>query len=124
MEKESIAPTPSAEDRIQQLTDQLMEKLFQAVGELDVYTAVSKTRKKETLYNESGKSAGEIVTEKEIRRRYRGIIDRGALKQLTAALKDLKDVQLSLTSGEEQEDTGVVEIAAILEELEGGEAHA
>ena len=124
MEKESIAPTLSAEDRIQQLTDQLMEKLFQAVGELDVYTAVSKTRKKETLYNESGKSAGESVTEKENRRRYRGIIDRGALKQLTAALKDLKDVQISLTSGEDQEDTGVVEIAAILEELEGGDAHA
>ena len=124
MEKEPLTQSPSTEDRIQQLTDQLMEKLFQAVGELDVYTAVSKTRKKETLYNESGKSAGEIITEKESRRRYRGIIDRGSLKQLTAALKDLKDVQLSLTSGEDGEDTGVVEIASILEELEGGEAHA
>ena len=102
----------------------MIEKLFQAVGELDVYTAVSKTRKKETLYTESGKSAGEIVTEKERRRRYRGIIDRGALKQLTAALKDLKDVQLSLTGRQDDEATGVVEIASILEELEGGQEHA
>lgn len=123
MEKEPHNQPPAIENRIQQLTDLLMEKLFQAVGELDVYTAVSKTRKKESLYNESGKSVGEIVTEKESRRRYRGIIDRGALKQLTAALKDLKDVQLSLTGGEDGETTGVVEIAAILEELEGGQGH-
>ncbi len=124
MEKEPLNQPPTIENRIQQLTDLLIEKLFQAVGELDVYTAVSKTRKKETLYNESGKSAGEIVTEKERRRRYRGIIDRGALKQLTAALKDLKDVQLSLTGRQDDEATGVVEIASILEELEGGQEHA
>lgn len=123
MEKESLNQPPTIENRIQQLTDQLMEKLFQAVGELDVYTAVSKTRKKESLYNENGKSVGEIVTEKESRRRYRGIIDRGALKQLTAALKDLKDVQLSLTGRQDDEATGVVEIASILEELEGGQGH-
>lgn len=123
MEKESLNQPPTIENRIQQLTDQLMEKLFQAVGELDVYTAVSKTRKKESLYNENGKSVGEIVTEKESRRRYRGIIDRGALKQLTAALKDLKDVQLSLTGRQDDEATGIVEIASILEELEGGQGH-
>lgn len=123
MEKESLNQPPTIENRIQQLTDLLMEKLFQAVGELDVYTAVSKTRKKESLYNENGKSVGEIVTEKESRRRYRGIIDRGALKQLTAALKDLKDVQLSLTGRQDDEATGVVEIASILEELEGGQGH-
>lgn len=123
MEKESACQTLTTEERIQQLTDRLMEKLFQAVGELDIYTAVSKTRQKETIYNENGKSVGEVVTEKENRRRYRGIIDRGALKQLTAALKDLKDVQLSLTGSEDNETTGVVEIAAILEELEGGEHH-
>lgn len=123
MEKEPLNQPPTIENRIQHLTDLLMEKLFQAVGELDVYTAVSKTRKKESLYNENGKSVGEIVTEKESRRRYRGIIDRGALKQLTAALKDLKDVQLSLTGSQDGEATGVVEIAAILEELEGGQSH-
>lgn len=123
VEKKSTAQTPAAEEQIQQLTELLIDKLFQAVGELDVYTAVSKIRQKETLYNESGKSAGEIVTEKESRRRYRGIIDRGALKQLTAALKDLKDIQFSLTGGEDEEATGVVEIASILEELEGGAAH-
>ncbi len=123
MEKEPTTQTPAAEEQIQQLTELLINKLFQAVEELDVYTAVSKIRQKETLYNESGKSAGEIVTEKEHRRRYRGIIDRGALKQLTAALKDLKDIQLSLTGGEDGEATGVVEIASILEELEGGTAH-
>lgn len=123
MEKEPLNQPPTIENRIQQLTDLLMEKLFQAVGELDVYTAVSKTRKKESLYNENGKSVGEIVTEKESRRRYRGIIDRGALKQLTAALKDLKDVQLSLTGSQDGEATGVVEIAAILEELEGGQSY-
>lgn len=123
MEKESACQALTTEERIQQLTDRLMEKLFQAVGELDIYTAVSKTRQKETIYNENGKSVGEVVTEKENRRRYHSIIDRGALKQLTAALKDLKDVQLSLTGSEDNETTGVVEIAAILEELEGGEHH-
>lgn len=123
VEKEPTAQAPAAEEQIQQLTELLIDKLFQAVGELDVYTAVSKIRQKEGLYNEHGKSVGEIVTEKEHRRRYRGIIDRGALKQLTAALKDLKDIQLSLTGGEGGEATGVVEIASILEELEGGTAH-
>lgn len=119
MEKETQSQMPTAEKQIQQLAELLMDKLYQAVGELDVYTAVSKTRKKETLFQENGKSAGEVVTEREHRRRYRGIIDRSALKQLTAALKDLKDVQLSLEETGE-ESGGVVEIAAILEELEGG----
>ena len=50
MEKETQSPMPADENQIQRLAELLMDKLYQAVGELDVYTAVSKTRKKETLF--------------------------------------------------------------------------
>ena len=63
------------------------------------------------------------LTETEVRESYRDTIDRGGLKQLTAALKDLKDIQLSLTGEEEEGTSGVVEIAALLEDLAKGEQH-
>lgn len=122
MEKESDALL-SAEERIQQLTGLLLDKIARAVEELDVYTSVSKERKKETELNEKGKATGEIVTEKEHPRRYRDVVDRSALKQLTAALKDLKDIQLSLADDKEAVPSGIVEISALLEAAEGGSEH-
>lgn len=113
----------SPEDSIARMTVMLLEKLMQAAQELDQYTTVSKTRRKETDYNEKGKTVGETVTETEVRESYRDTIDRGGLKQLTAALKDLKDIQLSLTGEEEEGTSGVVEIAALLEDLAKGEQH-
>ena len=119
MEKESDCFL-TAEERIQQLTGLLLDKIARAEEELDVYTSVSKERKKETEFNEKGKATGEIVTEKEHRRRYRDVVDRSALKQLTAALKDLKDIQLSLADDKDAAPSGIVEISALLETAEGG----
>ena len=56
MEKETQSQIPTAEKQIRQLAELLMDKLYQAVGELDVYIAVSKTLKKETLFQEDRKS--------------------------------------------------------------------
>lgn len=71
--------------RVMDLTDQLLEKLEQAVGELDKVIIVHKEKVE--------KGNTETTTE------YReakdgGIIDRAGLRQLTAALKDIKEVQM------------------------------
>ena len=87
-----------------------------AAEELDVYTSVSKTRRKESQYSDKGKLTGETVTEKESRKTYRDVIDRSGLKQLTAALKDLRDIQSALAQEREGFVGGVVEIAAVAEE--------
>ena len=62
------------------------------------------------------KLTGETVTEKESRETFRDVIDRSGLKQLTAALKDLRDIQSALAQEREGFVGGVVEIAAVAEE--------
>ena len=106
----------SPEERIAKMAELLLEKLRRAAEELDVYTSVSKTRRKESQYSDKGKLTGETVTEKESRETFRDVIDRSGLKQLTAALKDLKDIQSALAQEREGFVGGVVEIAAVAEE--------
>lgn len=106
----------SPEERIAKMAELLLEKLRRAAEELDVYTSVSKTRRKESQYSDKGKLTGETVTEKESRETFRDVIDRSGLKQLTAALKDLKDIQSALAQEREGFAGGVVEIAAVTEE--------
>ena len=71
--------------RIDRIADSLLEKIEQAVEELDMRVIVIK--EKEIT------STGETTTES--REAYEGgIVDRAGLRQITAALKDLKDIKM------------------------------
>lgn len=71
--------------RVEAAAERLLDRLEQAVRELDAATITHKEKEKT--------EAGEILreyTEKLPRRK--GLIDRGGLKQLTGVLKDLQDI--------------------------------
>ena len=83
--------------RVMDLTDKLLEKLEQAIKEVDItlYKQVDKTKVIE--YNNAerpDKPTKEIIHEEEKLLEAKTIIDRAGLRQLTAALKDIKEVQM------------------------------
>lgn len=86
--------------RIDKAADRLIEKLEQAIDELD-WKITTKKIKVET-------ADGEITTE------YReaaegGIVDRAGLRQLSSALKDLKEVKGILSELDKQEKKARIE---------------
>ena len=83
--------------RVMDLTDQLLDKLEQAIKEVDItlYKHVDKTKVIE--YNNADrpdKPTKETIHEDERLLEVKTIIDRAGLRQLTAALKDIKEVQM------------------------------
>ena len=80
--------------RIDELADQLLEKLEQAVGELD-RVIITHKQKVVTANIETTTEQKEAVEG--------GIVDRAGLRQLTAALKDIKEVKMLRTALDEQE---------------------
>ena len=112
-------------DRVARVTsaaDALLEKLEQAIGQLDNYIVTNKRKIKTVEYdNKSGKLSKEVTTETENLEVVDGVVDRLGLRQLASALKDLKDVQLAtaaVTAINESEDDPLT--AALKEELEDG----
>ena len=86
--------------RINDLTDRLLDKLEQAVEELDIqlYRNVKKTKTIE--YNNElrpDKPTKEVINEEEKFTEVKTIIDRPGLKAITAALRDIKEVQMLKT---------------------------
>ncbi len=80
--------------RIDDLADKLLEKLEQAITELDRHIITHK--------NKTETSDGEITTE------YKeavegGIVDRQGLKQIASALKDIKEVKMLKSELDRQE---------------------
>lgn len=71
--------------RIEGITDKLLTKLEQAVEELNLEIIKRKTKLEED---------GLEVTTETMEAREGGIVDRAGLRQLTAALKDLKEIQM------------------------------
>jgi hypothetical protein len=71
--------------RIDGITDKLLMKLEQAVGELDLEIIKRKTKLEDD---------GLEVTTETMEAREGGIVDRAGLRHLTAALKDLKEIQM------------------------------
>lgn len=107
--------------RVNDLADRLMDKLEQAIGELDKAIVIHRVKV------ETGN--GEEVTERK-EAVGGGIVDRVGLRQLTAALKDLKEVQMlrseldkreqeariaSLEKQSREEDPGKGKITVVLE---------
>lgn len=80
--------------RIDSITDRLLDKLEKAVDELDLSIVVLKVK------TDSGSQ--ETTTEKRIALPG-GIVDRAGLRQITAALRDIKEVQMLKTELDRRE---------------------
>ena len=83
--------------RIQDATDRLLDKIEQAITELDIQL-VKETRKEKVIeYNNldrPDKPTKEIIHEEELLHETTSIIDRKGLTQIAAALRDIKEVQM------------------------------
>ena len=86
---------------VEALADRLLEKLAQAIGELNLEVTTRKVKTKD--------GSGETTTE--VREVTESIIDRSGLKQLTSVLKELQSIKAEITGTECQEDTGVILLA-------------
>ena len=94
--------------RIEGITDKLLMKLEQAVEELDLEIIKKKTK----LEDE-----GLEVTTEVMEAREGGIVDRAGLRHLTAALKDLKEIQMLKSELDRKEQEA--RIAKLQKEAEG-----
>ena len=92
--------------RIQDATDRLLDKLEQAITELDIQLAKETHREKVIEYKNTeraDKPTKEIIHETEKLIEVKSIIDRQGLKQIAAALKDIKEVQMLKSELDRQE---------------------
>jgi predicted transcriptional regulator len=92
---EKIAENQASRNaRIFSLTDRLADKLEKAIEQLEQYIVTNKTKTKTIEYdNKLVKPTKEVVVEEETKEVLGGIVDRQGLKFLTAALKDIRDIQ-------------------------------
>ncbi len=79
------------EEKLQEVTSKLIEKLERAIDELDSYVISTKTKEKKLEYDDEGKKPlMEYTEESERIETVKGPIDRAALKNLVGALKELR----------------------------------
>lgn len=109
---------------ISKAADELVKKIKIATEQLDQFIVTTRVKEKKIEYDTNGRIEKETTEEnadkKVVKTEY---LDKNAIKQLTGALKDLKDIQL--TRGEEttQEDrtVNIIFEAAKPEDIEGDE---
>ena len=92
--------------RIDDLADQLLDKLQQAITELDMqlYKHTDKTKVIEYDYSlVPGKPTKETIHEEEKLLETKSIVDRQGLKQIASALKDIKEVKMLKSELDRQE---------------------
>lgn len=84
--------------RIDALTDRLLNKLEEATEQLNNHLVTSKIKTREIEYSSENarKPTKETITEEEKKDVVSGDIDRTGLKQLSEALKNIKDIQISI----------------------------
>lgn len=92
--------------RVSDLTDRLLDKLEQAIEELDIqlYKDVKKTKVIE--YNNElrpDKPTKETIYEEEKLLECRTIVDRSGLKAIASSLKDIKEIQMLKSDLDKQE---------------------
>lgn len=83
--------------RIQNVADRLLDKIEQAVEELDIQLCKNVEKTKVIEYNNHerpDKPTKEIVEEKETILELKSIIDRKGVQELSAAIKNLKEIQM------------------------------
>ena len=81
--------------RLRSTADLLLDKVEQAISELDTKLCRQVVKEKQLEYDveSPGKLAREHVTEKETLLQVPGIIDRQGLRQIASALRDIRDIQ-------------------------------
>lgn len=92
--------------RIHGLADQLLDKVEQAIQELDLQLFKHVDKTKEIEYKNpkrADKPTREIVHEEEKLLEVKSIVDRNGLKQIAAALKDIKEVKMLRSELDRQE---------------------
>ena len=125
--------------KVGDLADKLLIKLEQAIEELDQTMVTHKTKTREIKYEDGsapGKPTRETIREEEELLAVESVIDRGGLRLLTAALKELQAIKgeitdlerrekearidalrrSSMTADGEDDDTGVILLAPRREE--------
>lgn len=98
--------------RISNAADRLLEKIEEATEQLDQFIVTNKLKSKEVQYVHDkagfGKPQKEIVKEVEDKRIVKADhLDRMGLKQLTSALKDLKEIQFTKDEEETEETPNI-----------------
>ena len=92
--------------RIDDLADQLLVKLEQAIAELDLQLCTHTDKTKTIEYNNDrrpDKPTKETVHEEEKVLEMRSIVDRQGLKQIASALRDIKEVKMLRSELDKQE---------------------
>lgn len=92
--------------RIDDLADKLLEKLEQAITELDLQLFKHTDKTKVIEYNNSlrpDKPTKETIHEEEKLLEAKSIVDRQGLKQIASALKDIKEVKMLRSELDKQE---------------------
>lgn len=73
--------------------EKLLIKINESIEELNKYFSKNTTKTKTIKYDyKVGKPSKEIIEETEVINEFMSIIDRGGLKQLTSALKDINEI--------------------------------
>ena len=95
----------SREERILEISDKLLEKIEKSIEEIDRCVIKTKERTKNVEYDfDLKKPVSECIEEKENIEIIDGMIDKMGLKQLVSTLKDIKDIHMSLTDSDIQND--------------------
>ena len=92
--------------RIDDLADKLLEKLEQAITELDLQLAKHTDKTKTIEYDNDrrpDKPTKETIHEEEKLLEVKSIVDRQGLKQIASALKDIKEVKMLRSELDRQE---------------------
>ena len=92
--------------RIQDITDKLLDKIEQAVDELDIQLIKDVVKTKTIEYNNErrpDKPTKETVHEKEKILEVKSIVDRAGINAIASALRSIKEVQMLKTELDERE---------------------
>ena len=92
--------------RVLDITDKLLDKLEQAISELDIQLYKSVIKTKEIEYNHDlrpDKPTKEIIHEEEKVIEVKSIVDRSGLKAIASSLRDIKEIQMLKTELDKQE---------------------
>ena len=109
----------SFQEEMEEVLRLMLKKLRQAVEEVEQTQLRTVVKTKEIEYRNDGrpdKPTGEILREEESFRTEKGLIDSGRLKQLTAILKELKELEMPKSELDLQEQ--MARIAKLQKECE------
>lgn len=108
IETQTVNQTVNNIKRLSDLTSKLLDQIERATAELDSDVVVNKRKTRTIEYKDStakGKPTKETIYEKEEKVVVQTLVDRQGLLQVTASLKNLKDVLSFTGEGVDEEDS-------------------